>query len=391
MKSLKLHAVGFALFLSLLPLANSHASELSFEGKAQRAFADAITKHEIPGLIVGVTSNGKHHFYSTGVASRADNQPVTPDTIFELGSISKIFNATLAALAEQRGLLSLDEKAARYLCGGTCKVGNDMTLMDLATHRSGGLPLQVPDNVKDTDSLVDWLKEWKPPQPGTRSYSNISIGLLGHITAQAFGMSYAQAVETMLFPTLGLQNTWIEVPEKAMDQYAFGYDRKSDEAIRVTPGVLDAEAYGVKSSARDMLKLLDAELGNVTLPSEIVAAIRRTQEGQLKTTAFIQGMIWEQYPWPVDVETMNSGNGYEFILHPQAVEKLSPALSPQKNVILNKTGSTNGFGGYVAMIPGKKLGIVVLANRNFPNEARVKATYSLVEALLADPACQMKA
>lgn len=382
MKTWKLLACG--LSFSILPLASAYANGLSFQDKARDAFASAVTAHKIPGLIVGVTRRGKHHFYSVGVASRASNQPVTPDTLFELGSMSKVFNVTLAALAEKRGKLSLDEKVAHYLCADTCKIGNDITLMDLATHHSGGLPLQVPDGVKDTDSLVDWLKGWRPPQPGTRSYSNISIGLLGHITAQALGTTYTQAVETVLFPALGLQNTWIDVPQNAMNMYAYGYDRETDDAIRVAPGVLDAEAYGIKSSARDMLKLLDAELGNVVISSELEAAIQRTQEGQFKTATFTQDMIWEQYPWPVPLETLQSGNGYEFILHAQPVEKITPALSPQKNVILNKTGSTNGFGGYVAMLPGENLGIIVLANRNFPNEARVKATYVLIEALLAD-------
>lgn len=78
-----------------------------------------------------------------------------------------------------------------------------------------------------------------------------------------------------------------------------------------------------------------------------------------------------------------SGNGYDFILKPQPAEKITPPLAPQKNVILNNTGSTNGFGAYMAMIPGEGFGIVVLANRNYPNEVRVKATYSLIMALLS--------
>lgn len=378
-----LRIVGLAFSLSAL--ASGHASELSFQEKARSAFAGPVAEYRIPGLVVGVTDRGEHHFYSVGLASRADKQPVTPDTLFELGSISKVFNATLAALAEQRGKLALEDKAAHYLCADACKIGDDMSLMDLATHHSGGLPLQVPDGVKDADGLVDWLKKWQPSQPGARSYSNISIGLLGRITAQVLGMTYAHAVETLLFQELGLENTWIQVPEQAMGKYAFGYDRKTDAAIRVTPGVLDSEAYGVKSSARDMLRLLDAELGNVSVSPELEAAMRRTREGRFQTAAFTQGMIWEQYPWPVDLETMKRGNGLDFILHPQPVERLSPALPPQKDVILNKTGSTNGFGGYIAMLPAKGLGIVVLANRNFPNEARVEAAYSLIETLLADP------
>lgn len=53
-------------------------------------------------------------------------------------------------------------------------------------------------------------------------------------------------------------------------------------------------------------------------------------------------------------------------------------------MILNKTGATNGFGGYIAMLPSEDIGVVVLANKNYPNEARVKATYSLIQALLAN-------
>jgi len=117
----------------------------AFQAQARAAFAQVIKEYKIPGLVVGLTRNGQHSFYATGLASRADKRPVSAETLFELGSISKIFNVTLAALAEQRGLLSLDDKAARFLCADACSIGNDMTLMDLATHYSGGLPLQVPE------------------------------------------------------------------------------------------------------------------------------------------------------------------------------------------------------------------------------------------------------
>ncbi|MGA1802226.1 serine hydrolase [Rhizobium sp. HT1-10] len=78
---------------------------------------------------------------------------------------------------------------------------------------------------------------------------------------------------------------------------------------------------------------------------------------------------------------MMSGNGYDFIMKPQPVSRISPPLLIQKKVILNKTGSTNGFGGYIAMVPSEGLGVIVLANKNYPNEARVEATYSLIKAL----------
>ncbi|WP_274426583.1 class C beta-lactamase [Chelativorans sp. YIM 93263] len=379
MNTLMLAAFAFAVPNSSFAQASDTIQEA-----ASSAFRGAVEEYRIPGLIVGVTMKGEHSYYATGLASRSDVRPVTPNTLFELGSLSKLFNVTLASLAEQRGILSLNDSVSQHVCADVCSIGDNMTLMDLATHHSGGLPLQVPGEIDSTDALVDWLKDWQPAAPGQRSYSNISIGLLGHITASALGMSYTQAVQNVLLPELGLENTWIEVPAAKMDQYAFGYDRKTDAPIRVNPGVLDAEAYGVKSSAHDMLKFLDIELGRGEVSPELRAAVDRTRQGQFASEFFTQNMIWEQYPWPIDVEAMVNGNGYDFILQPQPMTRIEPPLAPQDNVILNKTGSTNGFGGYVAMVPGEELGIVVLANRNFPNEARVRATYDLIEALLHD-------
>ncbi|TQS69977.1 beta-lactamase [Rhodobacteraceae bacterium] len=360
----------------------AEGSQQSFETDAAASFEKAIADYDIPGLIVGVTRNGQHQFYHTGLASREEQRPVTPDTLFELGSISKIFNVTLAALADERGQISLDAPVSTYLAPLQGTPAGALTLMDLATHHSGGLPLQVPSEAENVDQLVEWLEDWQPSEPGARSYSNISIGLLGHITSNAMGMSYTDALQKDLLPALGLTNTWIDVSQDAAGSYAFGYDRKTNAPIRVTPGVLDDEAYGVKSSARDMLKLLDIELANADVSAEIQNAVSRTQTGQFQTRLFTQAMIWEVYPWPVDQERLVDGNGYDFILKPQPMREV--AKISDVDVILNKTGSTNGFGGYIAMVPSKDLGIVVLANRNYPNEARVRATHDLITRILAE-------
>ncbi|THV12490.1 class C beta-lactamase [Rhizobium rhizophilum] len=351
---------------------------------AETAFGPIIKEYAIPGLVVGVTRNGEHSFYTFGLASQIDGVKVTPDTLFELGSISKIFNVTLAALAEERGNLSLDDTVAQHLCAEPCSIAGDLTLMDLATHRTGGMPLQIPDSVSSEDELVDWLEIWRPLQPEARSYSNISIGLLGYITGQAFEGGYKRAVQDLLFPALGLTNTWIDVPRTKMSQYAFGYDRKTNAAIRVNPGLLDAEAYGVKSSARDMLKVLDTELGVGIIADDLRNAVARTQQPAYRTAYFEQAMIWERYSWPVDPQRMLLGNSSDFILNPQPTEELIAASVTEQDVILSKTGSTNGFGGYVAVVPSENMGVVVLANKNYPNEARVKATMALFEAIAAD-------
>lgn len=374
-----------ALFLLSFPTTISAqvVTEQNFAVLAERSFSSAIASYDIPGLVVGLTMQGQHYFYSTGLASREEDIATSPDTLFELGSISKIFNASLAALAEQRGHLDLDAAVSDQIPELLGSAFDHIRLMDLATHSTGGLPLQVPNSITDVAGLIDWLAGWQPPQAGSRSYSNVSIGLLGHIVADTLGRSFADAVERDLFPEMGLESTWIEVPAEAMDRYAFGYARNSNKPIRVNPGVLDDEAYGVKSTAKDMLRLLDLELGQAEIAPPLKAALERTKQGQSKTAYYVQGMIWEQYPWPVSVKQMVKGNGYDFILKPQPVEAINPPLPAQRDVILNKTGSTNGFGGYVVLLPGEDLGIVVLANRNYPNEARIRATYDLIQSLLA--------
>ena len=193
----------------------------------------------------------------------------------------------------------------------------------------------------------------------------------------------ADAVEGDLFVKMGLNSTWVDVPAEAMHRYAFGYDRKTNKPIRVSAGVLDDEAYGVKSTAQDMLGLLDLELGQAEAAPELKAALERTRQGQSKTAYFVQAMIWEQYPWPVGLAQMEKGNGRDFVLKAQPVEPINPPLPPQQDVILSKTGSTYGFGAYVALLPGEDLGVVVLANRYYPNEARIRATYEFIQDLLA--------
>ena len=90
-----------------------------------------------------------------------------------------------------------------------------------------------------------------------------------------------------------------------------------------------------------------------------------------------QGLIWEQYGYPVALDTLVQGNSNAVAL---TTEPTSP-LQPLDEVWINKTGATNGFGGYVAFVPPKRIGVVVLANKNYPNEARVRFAHELVQAL----------
>ena len=124
------------------------------------------------------------------------------------------------------------------------------------------MPLQFPDSVqKDQAQIRDYYRQWQPTYaPGSqRLYSNPSIGLFGYLAARSLGQPFERLMEQQVFPALGLEQTHLDVPEAALAQYAQGYG-KDDRPLRVGPGPLDAEGYGVKTSAADLLRFVDANL-----------------------------------------------------------------------------------------------------------------------------------
>lgn len=343
------------------------------------AMKPVIEQYGIPGLAIAVTIDGQRHFIEYGLASKEPRVPVTRDTLFELGSISKTFTATLATYAEVEGRLSLNDSVTRHLPELKGSALDKVRLLDLATHTAGGFPLQLPGKVKDQKQLTAYYRAWKPKDaPGThRSYANPSIGLLGMVTARTMGAGFAPLAQD-LFHNLGLQRTYIDVPAAEMKSYAWGYSR-DDRPSRVSRALLADEAYGVKSNAVDMIRFLEVNMGIGSVPEKVARALRATHRGYFRSGELIQDLIWEQYPYPVALDKLVAGNTMNQKVHPATA--IDPPMAPQKDMIINKTGSTLGFGAYVAFIPGRKVGIVMLANKGYPNEARVKAAHQVLSRL----------
>nr|WP_063864577.1 class C beta-lactamase PDC-26 [Pseudomonas aeruginosa]AEM44537.1 beta-lactamase PDC-26 [Pseudomonas aeruginosa] len=353
-----------------------------------KALVDAAVQpvmkaYDIPGLAVAISLKGEPHYFSYGLASKEDGRRVTPETLFEIGSVSKTFTATLAGYALAQDKMRLDDRASQHWPALQGSRFDGISLLDLATYTAGGLPLQFPDSVqKDQAQIRDYYRQWQPTYaPGSqRRYSNPSIGLFGYLAARSLGQPFERLMEQQVFPALGLEQTHLNVPEAALAQYAQGYG-KDDRPLRVGPGPLDAEGYGVKTSAADLLRFVDANLHPERLDRPWAQALDATHRGYYKVGDMTQGLGWEAYDWPISLKRLQAGNSTPMALQPHRIARLPAPQALEGQRLLNKTGSTNGFGAYVAFVPGRDLGLVILANRNYPNAERVKIAYAILSGL----------
>lgn len=380
---------GWLLGVSLTLLGASGVAQAQDEAsnKQVREVLDPIVAslmeaQQIPGMAIALVRPEGTTITHYGDANRETGTPVDDDTLFEIGSLSKTFTATLASQAATQGELDLEAPVSRYLPELEGSAFDEISGLNLGTHTTGGLPLFVPDEVTDRASLMNWFRQWQPPETmgEVRTYSNLGIGLLGLETAASLDSEFVPAMRSHVLEPLGLQHTWYEVPDDQMAHYAMG-ENKDGQPIRVAPGVLDDEAYGIKTTVGDLAKLVRANLHLADVDAELQQAIDATRQDYYRVGDMTQDLIWEQYPLPVALDTLRAGNGYDMILEPNAAEAIAPPQAPRDDVWINKTGSTNGFGGYVVMLPGEQMGLVMLANKNYPNDARVDAAYRILSGL----------
>jgi beta-lactamase class C len=348
----------------------------------ERTIRPMMEEFHIPGMAVGIVVGRTTYVFNYGVASTQTGKPVTNNTLFELGSISKVFTATLTSYAQVGGYLSLSDTTAKYLPILSGTAFGKVTLLNLGTHTAGGLPLQVPDDISNDAELLQYLKNWRPScaQGTCRTYNNPSIGTLGLITAKAMGGSFETLVEQQLFPALGMRNSYIDVPRIKMADYAEGYTNTS-ASVRMTPGELWREAYGVKSTAADLVRFMEVNMKLAVTNGWLQRAIEVTHTGYFRAGVMTQDLIWEEYSDPVTLRTLLKGNSPDMLFKSTPVTELSPPGRGRDDAWINKTGSTNGFGAYIAFVPKRRLGIVLLANRNYPIEARVTAAYKILTSL----------
>jgi beta-lactamase class C len=230
--------------------------------------------------------------------------------------------------------------------------------------------------------MLDYYKQWKPLYaPGShRLYSNPSLGLFGYLAAHSMGQPFDALMEKTLLPKLGLKHTYVHVPQTQMSLYAQGYN-KDDKPVRVGPGALDSEAYGVKTSAADLMAYVEANMKPSRLEKPLQQAIALTHTGYYTVGDMTQGLGWELYRYPITLDQLLAGNSTPMAMEPHKVQWLIPSQPQPENLLINKTGSTGGFGAYVAFVPSKDIGVVILANKNYPNAERVRIAHQILSAL----------
>ena len=373
--TLPLLALG-TLLMSPLSLASSVDP---LDGMVGGVIRPLLKEYRIPGMAVAVVKDGQVRYFNYGMADRERGVPVSERTLFEIGSVSKTLTATLGAYAVVKGTMGLDDKASLHAPWLKGSAFDDITMGELATYSAGGLPLQFPDEVDSAVKMQAYYRQWTPTfGAGThRQYSNPSIGLFGYLAASSMRQPFERLMEQTVLPGLGLHHTYLDVPQQAMGHYAYGYS-KEDKPIRVTPGMLADEAYGIKTSSADLLRFVKANISGVE-DGAMQQAIDLTHQGQYAVGEMTQGLGWERYAYPISEAALLGGNSTRMILEANPAAP-APAAAGHP-VLFNKTGSTNGFGAYVAFVPAKGIGIVMLANRNYPNEARIKAAHAILTRL----------
>lgn len=338
-----------------------------------------MQQYQIPGMAVAILHDGKTEFYNYGVASKESGQPINEQTLFEIGSLSKTFTATLASYAAQQNKLKFSDSASQWLPELKGSAFDRVSLLNLATHTSG-TPLFVPDEVTNTRQLMHWYKQWQPAaQPGTvRVYSNLGIGMLGMIAAKSLQQPFISAMEKQLLPAMGMTHSFVQVPASQMGRYAQGYN-KQDRPVRVTPGPLDAESYGLKSTSADLIRWLAIQLQLQPVAPAWQQAVAATHQGYYHTeAAFTQAMMWEYYPLPVTTQQLVDGNSGARIMKGMKATLISPPQAAPQQAWYNKTGSTNGFSTYAVFIPSQRVALIMLANKWFPNDDRVVAAEKII-------------
>ena len=296
------------------------------------------------GIVVGLLEpNG-----STRVLAWGDPGPGRPpldgNSVFEIGSITKVFTAVLLADMAERGEVALDDPVQAYLPDGVrmpTRSGKPITLAMLSEQTSG-LP-RLPTNLRPQDAanpyadysvrqLYDFLSGYSLPRdPGERyEYSNLGVGLLGHVLALRAGKPYEALVRERILEPLGMHDTSISLAPRMRERLALGHDELGNVVPNWDAPTL-AGAGALRSTATDMLAFLDANLHPERGPLERSMAVTHPARARAGSDELAIGLGWHR-------------------------------LRSDDDPIVWHNGGTGGYRAFAGFRPDRGTGVVVLTN-----------------------------
>jgi CubicO group peptidase (beta-lactamase class C family) len=320
-------------------------TQVPADSEIRKILVERIDKHrQSVGMVVGVIEPAGRRIVACGTCAKNDKRPVDGDTVFEIGSVTKVFTSLVLADMVQRGEVALTDPAAKYLAPGV-KVpergGRQITLQDLATHTSG-LP-RLPSNLtpKDpanpyADYSVERLYQFLAGYQLTRDigsqyeYSNLGGGLLGHVLARRGGMDYEALVRSRIFEPLGMNSTGIALARDMKARLAGGHNEALEAAASWDLPTL-AGAGALKSTANDLLAFLAANLGYTKSPLAPAMAAMPTVRRPTGVPGLEIALGWH----------ILTRDGHEIIWH---------------------NGGTGGYRSFIGYDLKRRVGVAVLSN-----------------------------
>jgi len=333
-----------AVLLTLVLFAHAGAAAVVSDADIRAILADRIdVQHQGVGIVVGIIDPSGRRVVAYGSTARG-GKPVDADTVFEIGSVTKVFTSLLLADMVQRGEVALTDPVSKYLPANVRMPehgGKKITLIDLATHTSG-LP-RLPSNLHPKDpanpyadytvaQLYEFLSSYELTRdPGSNyEYSNLSGGLLGHVLARRARSDYETLVRTRILEPLAMKNTAITLSDTMKARLATGHDAALHPVANWDLPTL-AGAGALRSTVNDLLTFVGANagIGKPTLAPAMAAMLTTRRPTGMPGLDIVLGWhIWTR-------------NGHEIVWH---------------------NGGTGGYRSWIGFDPKSRTGVVVLSN-----------------------------
>jgi len=272
--------IAILILTLVLQAAGARSPVLPSDSDIREILVERIDKYkQSVGIVVGVIEPAGRRVVTYGKLAAGDPRALDGDTVFEIGSITKVFTSLVLADMVEHHEVELTDPAATYLPSEVQlpqRDGQAITLQDLATHRSG-LP-RMPSNVDPVDPsnpyadyplqrLYAFLSSYRLPRniDARFEYSNLGGALLGHVLERRAGLDYETLVETRVTKPLHMANTRVALTEEMKSHLAVGHAYGLEPTPNWDLGALVA-AGGLHSTANDLLTFLSAHLGYVESP-----------------------------------------------------------------------------------------------------------------------------